>query len=766
MHELSDKKTIQSLEFERILEILAAYALSDEGRQSILACNFYPSYDSVRPVQEHVCLIAAILEAEQFTPRGMPTVSEEISCIQKAGHVLESNQLVKMAFYISQASECLDHFSRPDIPESLSALLQCEKPVQISRKILHCFRNDGSINPGLADVKKVLHLISGLEIKNSSLVQKYLHSWSAYLMFDNPSQKEGRIVLPVKAEYKNRTKGIIHQVSQTGNTVFIEPLEILENNNALLEAKSEYERIVFGYCRQLSELLHENAGTLAKLAEAFTSFDCLYVRARFLISFDCIFPAFVQSGFTILQARHLLLPADPVPVDLRLEHPLSALVISGSNAGGKTVSLKTLGLCVLMNQSAIPIPAAEGSALCFFSFIASDIGDSQSIDEAKSTFTGHLQRLSEIVCSERKNGLVLIDELGTGTSDDEGAALGISFLNTLVGLSNLVVSTTHNRKIKEFAFTSEFCETASVNFSAEKHIPLYGLSYGIHGDSHGIDTAVQCGVPGNVIEQARNILISGAGELDLAFDRIRELEQMLAKKDYEIQAKSKELESIRKSHKDDLNKLETIRESYKCELEEILVDTNRRIDDLRRNKTIVSKHDEADLKEKLYIELETVSHDITDSSERKPSVITLTKGMDILIQSLGQSGQLLNRQKNGLWLVQAGSLKLTVSESDILAVKQETVPVRPVIDRGNAVQNAPLQLDLRGKTVEEAIDLTAKHLDSMLACGQQYSSIIHGHGTLQNAVRHFLIQHRYVSKVEYAEQNNGGKGKSIIYLDN
>ncbi len=763
---MTDVHSLEVLEYSKIVSLVSRFTLSRGGFEGIVNSPFLTDEKAVSEMRSMVESVAVILTEDEFREPSFPEINEIMAKVSKSGTVLEGTELVTVSLYIESAYSSFSYFKSRNIDDCLRNNISCDDPIPVCREIRKHFQDDGSINPKLPDIKKIILKIAELEKKNEAIVRKYLNDWNDYLQFSNPSFKDGRVVFPVKSDRKNQAKGIIHQVSQTGNTVFVEPFELLDNNNDLIQSKSELGRLIFLYCRRMTELVFDNLELITGIIEKFSFFDSLYARACFMNRYLCVFPEIIKEGIDIRQARHLLIENEPVPLDLFVISPVMGLVVTGSNAGGKTVALKTAGLVILMNQAVFPVPAAEGSRMQFFDFLSADIGDSQSLEQAISTFTGHITRIREILANKKKNGIVLLDELGTGTSDEEGGALGVSLLKNIIKNSNSVIVTTHNKRIKEFAFSSDSFEIASVRFNDERHVPEFGLSYGIHGESHGIDTAIQCGLPGFIINEAKKILESGKTDLDKALEKIQKIEETLSLKESELYEKEKELARIINDRKKEIEKYNGAREDFNHRIEEILINTNRKIDEIRQKNIKISKKDEKEIKNELYSEFESGPAAASAGKLVKIEDKNLTEGMTVTVGSLKKEGKLIRKLKNNNWQVRVGDMKLVISTDDIFQGNSGTgMEKKIVIDRGISVENARYNLDLRGYTINEAIEVIEKQIDRMLVSGQKYFSVIHGHGPLENALTAWFRKQKAVLEYNYAAPASGGKGKTIITLD-
>ncbi|MCK5197593.1 MAG: endonuclease MutS2, partial [Spirochaetales bacterium] len=323
-----------------------------------------------------------------------------------------------------------------------------------------------------------------LNNKISTLSSSYITDNRDIWQTDVPSQKDGRIVLPLKSNFKGKVKGIIHDISAKGTILYIEPFDILELNNKIAVQEHEISIIANRIFRELTGKIRLEISNLKILVDSFSFIDTLIARARFAMTYQCFRPEISELKINLNGARHLLLGDTAVPIDITMEDPLQVLIITGPNAGGKTVSIKTVGLLAMMHQFGLQIPLGEGSSLPVFDGIYADIGDDQSIEEALSTFSGHIKNIASILkrCSSRS--LVLLDELGSATDPGEGAAIAMSVLDALISKGSIVLTTSHHGLLKNYGYTREKVMNASMEFDEDSHSSTYRVVLGVPGDSH------------------------------------------------------------------------------------------------------------------------------------------------------------------------------------------------------------------------------------------------------------------------------------------
>ncbi len=476
-----------------------------------------------------------------------------------------------------------------------------------------------------------------------------------------------------------------------------------------------------------------------------------------------------------------------VPISLSYSDDITILIITGPNAGGKTVTLKTCGLFVLMNQFAAELPAAEGTALSIYNSIYADIGDDQSIEESLSTFSGHMKRISEITNNADKSSLVLLDELGSGTDPSQGSAIAMAVLEHMRAEKISTIVTTHHAAVKNFGHTRSGAVNASVSFDPETMKPTYEIIEGVPGESHAVEIAQTMGLPDSIIKEAGSLLDNGNADVS---EMIRELER----RQYQIIERDRRLAEEERKNREDRRALELTRlklkqaqhevaqrdysmlKSYVSESRKELENLVRELreGEITKEKTLKVKRHIEDLEHKLESEaqgLDKLQDEISASepgnNEDSPDNRILKPGMEIKNKKNGKTGVLLEQRKNGLWLASFGNIKLSVKESDIAAAAQKKkIPASDAVSSAAFSSNAVSELDLRGMRVYEAEAALIQQIDSAVLTGLNEFGVIHGlgEGVLQKTVHDFLRTCSQVKSFEFSDPEQGGFGKTIVKL--
>ncbi len=660
--------------------------------------------------------------------------------------------------------------------------------VEYAEAILKELNPDGSVKDNHPLLKKARARIAGLHGRINKITSVYMAEnrdiWQAAV----PSQRDGRIVLPLKSNFRGRVKGLVHEVSTSGATVFIEPFDLVELNNEMTFEQNQLNQQVIKIYRGLTDKLREGVDELDTLNRQVSYLDSWYARAEYSIRNKCIRPQNCENGIVIKKGRHPLLGESAVPISLSYNDEISILIITGPNAGGKTVTLKTCGIFVLMNQFACELPAMEGTAIGMYDDVFADIGDDQSIEESLSTFSGHMKRISEITKKAGSSSLVLLDELGSGTDPSQGSAIAMGILEHLRTNSISTIVTTHHAAVKNFGYTHKGAVNASVAFDAVTMKPTYEIIEGVPGESHALEIAQSIGLPEEIISKAGQYMESGdvtvsemIRELERRQNLIFERDRKLAEAEKEIREDRRALDLARlrlrqSQHEiglDDYGKMKSFLKESRKELENLVREL--REGEITRVKTKKVKNFVASVEEKLDIEkaeIEKTEEEIAlynsdDENGTDDGVIKLQPGTEVKYRKNNKTGILVEERKKDSWLVAFGNVKLTIKTRDLTAIKSSGKK-KAVKASGVAgfTARAVFELDLRGMRAYEAESALIKQIDSALLSGMNEFSIIHGlgEGVLQKTVQDFLRSCEAVKSFSFSDPEQGGFGKTIVRL--
>lgn len=798
-----ERRNTEKLELNKILSIVSGYAVLDEAKNRLR--DTMPSSDlsyvrrDLDFTEECTKLLFdyGVGRIEYFPPFG-----DELKRAAK-GSVLNCGELLSCANLLRSSKICYKSVASVSdgnikiIRELVSHIYFDEKlEDDIFTKIL----NDSEVSDYASDkLYSIRSEIRSLNERIRSRLQEYLvGKESDYLQDKIITMRGDRYVLPVKAEYKRSVKGFIHDKSQSGSTVFIEPEYILEMNNELrslqIDEKDEVERI-------LAELSHRVGfmyDQLVKDIEILVEIDCFYARAEYGYKLKCVRPKINAKGYIrIVKGRHPLIhQASVVPVSLELGDRYSFLLVSGPNTGGKTVTLKMVGLFSLMAACGLFIPAEEDSEVAIFSNVFCDIGDAQSIEENLSTFSSHISNIVNIVNVADSESLVLIDELGGGTDPEEGQAIAKAVLSYLLKSAAKGVVTTHYTALKEYAYSIAGIENASMEFDSETLQPLYHIRLGLPGSSNAIAIARRLGLKREIIDDA----LSNMSEGSKTFENIvRNAEEVRLKAVREFEQSNK----IRLEWQEKLDELNTERERLEKERENLFlkakVESRRIINEKTAEaeellKEIEDIFDKEELTQNDLIQARTLKNRLSDkafTSERegyiKPQYVPFKEGEikigdKVFVSSFNGEGVVLSvNQKKGQAQVECGSLKLWARISDLLKVigsdipSKTAKPAKKILKQKNNVTVArnldrdkipAREINLLGLTVQEALIEVENFMDSALLSGFEEVRIVHGYGTgrLKAAVHEYLKKNKHVDQFRIGTYGEGEGGVTIVKL--
>lgn len=795
------------LEFDHLLELLRGYAASDLGRAKIDALA--PSTD-LTWIEGQQKLTAEIREFRRlggnFKFAGLTDISNLLEKSRIAGVALETLEIVSVITAVDRATEWREiAFNPPQgMKQEWSAVRQLSCAIAEFGDFLRSFRNkilpDGTLDdhasPALAGVRREVE-------KQRRSIQNSLRAYLRQLSESGTTQDDliairgERFVIPVKAEQKRRVQGVVHGASSSGQTVYVEPMETIEQNNELVrlleEEQAEVRRILLEMTRRIGERAEEIRAAVETLAEI----ELQFAKARFAEEYECVAPAFVTNSRLILSdARHPLLERNlklrhgqVVPISFELEGQRRELIITGPNTGGKTVTLKTAGLLVLMAQSGIPVPAARMEAPVFDSVLA-DIGDYQSIEQNLSTFSAHVTNIDFISRTATANSLVLLDELGSATDPEEGAALAVAIAEHFLRTECFTIISTHHTSLKVFGANSAGVLNAAVGFDEATLKPTYELKTGVPGASAGINIAQRLGLNPEIIQSARTRLSTQACDVGKFLDRLHteiseaksEREQLRSKQGEldrerarlesegkrEQQAKARELEK----------KLEALMRDFEYHAREAVnalqdragaqklsKDAERRIAKLRR-----------DFREQF--DSTVVAHvsgaDREDPNATPQMVKQISEGDLVKLKSVGRNGRVTRRLDDHHFEVEVGAMKMRIAREDIAEVvtRASETPVNAARSRGVSIvlereaDNVPSEINVIGHNVDDATREVEKFIDRAFLAGLPRVRIVHGSGMgiLRKSLRQFLQKHPHVESIAEPPQNEGGGGATVAEL--
>lgn len=788
-----NEKGLKILEYDKIIQMLSEKADSAPGKK---CCQ------ELQPMTDLQEINTAQTETEDALARIFKLGSTSFGSNQEIGFALKSleigstlsmPELLRIAKLLDNVNRIKTYGrkDREDTPEdSLDPYFEQLTPLtQLSGEIGRCILSEDEMaddaSPGLKHVRRSILLTN--EKVHNQLNSMITGSYRTYLQDAVITMRDNRYCIPVKSEYKGQVHGMVHDQSSTGSTFFIEPAAVVELNNQLreleIQEKVEIEKVLADLSGQAAEHVQE----LAENQKIMTHLDFVFAKAKLALDQNATRPVFNTDHYIHLRkGRHPLLPKDKVvPIDIHLGKDFDLLIITGPNTGGKTVSLKTVGLFTLMGQAGLHIPALDRSELSIFTKVYADIGDEQSIEQSLSTFSSHMTSIVRILKHADENSLCLFDELGAGTDPTEGAALAIAILNYLHDRGIRTMATTHYSELKIYALSTDFVENACCEFSVKTLQPTYRLLIGIPGKSNAFAISSKLGLPEDIIAAARE-QISKEDESfedvisDLEKSRItieKERQEIASYKariktlQDQLQAKNEKLDSAKdKILKEAHEKAREILQEAKDVADETIRDFNNLgsgadIKDLEKKRQKVrDKINEKNEKLSLKSEPRQNKKNTLDPAKLK-------KGDGVRILSMGLTGTVSTLPDNkGNLFVQCGIMRTQVNVRD-LALTEETTITTPTLQRTSTGKikmskslSVSTEINLLGKTVDEAISVLDKYLDDAYIAHLSSVRVVHGKGTgaLRSAVHNHLKRLKYVKEFRLGEYGEGDAGVTIV----
>jgi DNA mismatch repair protein MutS2 len=770
------EQTLTALEFPELLGVLQKYAVSGLGRAFLGAVRPLSDLTTIRQDFQKIQEFQDLENREGPMPlTDLPDLSRWLAKAQVRGSLLTPQAFNDLLLVLKLAKEARQYLSlgeeRTPQLASLAAQLNDLPPLRqaIQQSIsLHNFILDQA-SEALAGVRRELAQTRDAVnrvIKSTFFQPAYQDALQSPII----SQRHGRYVIPVKADHKGSIPGIIHDQSQTRATLYLEPLAVVEHNNALNLLLNREKREEEAVLRRLTDLVRDHLEEIRGTLEAIAEVDAVQAKANFARDFKAREPIWrSRGGLDFRQARHPLLVQrrrdqggpDAVPVDLQLSPEQRFLIISGANAGGKTVALKTLGLLTLMVQSAIPIPVAEGSEFAPFDDVFADIGDPQDLNQDLSTFSAHLKRALNMLAVLPPRALILLDELGTATDPNEGGALALALLQAFYQKGAYGAATTHLPLLKGFAQRTEGFENVAVIFDEETRRPTYRLAYGVAGASNALKIARELGLSPEILELAESYLDQENIRAYRLLAEVEAAQQHLALKEAELAENRQELERRRQESEAARQELETRRRRL---LEEAQTQAQAAIKAAERDfKEIVQRLRRGEeswgkmRQEFSERQAQLLEQIMPEAAPAPPETPEFRLGQKIFLPALGLTGEILDiHPRDGRLTVQVRNVKLRISPEEITPAA-DTGGGRPQVAPHYHVPREHLpSLNLVGLRVDEALPLVDRLLDQAALHGQERVDIIHGLGTgrLKQAVREHLKHHPLVKAI-HGEVNPG-----------
>ena len=860
------KKTLEELDYYRIRDKIAGFCVSEEGKNELLKREPFTS-EKKSEISKFKTLSfqwqKALSSKNPVRLKSWAEIKPFLKLLKAEGTTLEQEQHYALSGFCESALNLHASLKTASKEVSLKSLLDLSEKlpysslVSVQNTISRVIDKDGNIRD-LPEITEIKSKISSIKAGINSALKKFTSdsSLSNVLESNVPAFRADRQVLAVKAGMKNRISGIVHEVSGSGQTLYIEPDEIVRKNNELIQEEFHLQQETRKIFTALTFQIHGYYEDLKSALSTMVLFDQTYAAAAWGNENLCSYALSIDEGSAepplLLQARHPLLGEKAVPIDIKFLSGKNILIITGPNTGGKTVTLKTFALFSLLNQSGFPLPAAEGTRLPFFDNVFADIGDEQSIDQSLSTFSAHMKNLAAAVKHADSRSLVLLDELGSGTDPQEGGAVAMAVLDALIEKHAFVLVTTHHGILKNYGYTNEFCVNASAEFNAETLSPTYRIVMGVPGESHALDIAKHSGLPEKTVRKAKSYitnqqtdvstLIKGLSQKHAELDeRIKEFEKQesdqkskvlkLEQKELKLKIKENELKEresrsesrfLRETRKtlenlvrelregeitrektlkmrkfindltEDIDEQELAVESEKENLEKqqkqleekikgetLVAENGMKISSFSQNRAGSSKIKKSKRKLSNKEALAAARQTYTDEEifnlvrpvkNSRPVKMEFMPGAEVLAGSGRIRGTLLSKEKEGVWTVQLGSIRMSIKEKDMQLIKPAgfsgSADYSVELNKSDSSSSPLFELRILGMREEEAMKALQRQLDLCAMTNFRSFSIIHGkgNGILQQAVHDYLSNYPGVKDFHYARPEDGGFGKTYVEM--
>lgn len=787
------EKTLKNLEFNKILALLEKNCITYIGKDYVAQLLPVSDVEKIQKMQKETSEACSFILRKNTPPISPIKNLKNITDKLNVGAILNIEELLTVATTLKIFREIKQYYKDDDITDitiinELFEAIYTNK--NLENEIFRCIKSDNDLDDYASpELHKIRKQIKDAESKIKDKLNDMIHSstTSKFLQDSVVTFRNGRYVIPVKQEYKNEITGLVHDSSASGSTIFIEPTSVFNINNEIKELQSKEQKEIERILSLLTQMVSPLTVDLTHSVELVGKIDFVFAKAKLALEMEAFEPQLNTKGYINLKsARHPLLNSKTVvPIDVWLGNEFNSLVITGPNTGGKTVTLKTVGLLTLMAQSGLHIPAKESSEIAIFDNIYTDIGDEQSIEQSLSTFSAHMTNIVYITNNISKNDLVLIDELGSGTDPVEGSALARAVLSYLHDFDCRTIATTHFSELKTFAIQTIGMENASCEFDFEKLAPTYRLLIGVPGRSNAFLISKKLGLSDEILGDANSYIKEENVKFEDILTTIEQdkraiQEQKELSDKMLLEAKSLK-ESAQKMQNEITNKKSEILSKAKVEARDILIDAeqeaNQIIKDLIEIKTKSSKDQYKKAEEnrqKIKKSISELQKDLLvpkNNVNNQIKASEIVKGMEIYIPSLDQNATVISLpDKNGNVTVQSGLMKLNMHISNLQnatnKAEKVTVKSRETRNIKSKTQSISTEIMLLGLTVDEAISTLDKYIDDAYLSGLSIIRIVHGKGTgqLRAGVQNYLKSNPHIKSYRLGVYGEGDNGVTIAEL--
>ena len=787
-----NEKALKTLEYYKIIDMLEAFATSSIGKDKCRQLRPLDNLTEIETMQQETAdALSRIYQKGSLSFSGVKDVRGSLKRLE-VGSTLGIGELLAIRSLLENASRAKAYSRREtenEHTDSLDNMFELIEPLSpLATEIGRCILSEDEISDdastGLRQVRRSMKLTNDkIHTQLSSFVSGNSRT---YLQDAVVTMRNGRYCIPVKAEYKSQVPGMIHDQSSTGSTIFVEPMTIVRLNNEMRELEIQEQKEIEMILSNLSQLAAENLDAIFDDVKLLSELDFIFARAQLAKSQNATEPRFNRDRIIdIKKARHPLIDKHKVvPIDIRIGETFDLLIVTGPNTGGKTVSLKTVGLLTLMGQSGLHIPAFDNSRLSVFREVYADIGDEQSIEQSLSTFSSHMTNVVRFMETADSDSLVLFDELGAGTDPTEGAALAIAILSTLHDRGIRAMATTHYSELKVYALSTPGVENASCEFDVETLRPTYRLLIGVPGKSNAFAISQKLGLPLSIIERAKEQISQEDETFEDVLSNLEESRKTIESEREELASYKEEIKTLKEQLEEKQDKLDQRKERIIAEANEeahrILreakdyADQTMRIFNKAGKDSISAKELEkhrSDLRKKMDKAGKKVALKTPQKQKSTLRPQDLSLGDSVKVMSLNVKGTVSSKpDSKGMLFVQMGILRSKVHISDLQLI-DEPVITGPALSRTGAGKikmnksaSVRTEINLLGKTVDEAVSELDKYLDDAYLAHLSSVRIVHGKGTgaLRKGVHNYLKRLKYVQDFHLAEFGEGDAGVTIV----
>lgn len=787
-------KTLKTLEYNKILDLLVQQASSSMAKEELRCLRPMTSVAEIKDALAETTQAQTVILKKGSAPLGQIYDISAAMTFARKGGVLTMGQLLQILYNLKIAAN-VTTFLKSDLPPlpAIDAIREvivtCPRLAEnIDRCIISEDEMADNASPALKDIRRsITRQNDAIRNRLNSIINSSDNR--TYLQDAIVTVRDGRYVIPVKAEHRGRFQGIIHDQSATGATLFIEPQVIVNMNNELremeLKEKAEVERIL----AELSSAAAEHFHDITNNQKLLTALDIIFAKGKLSMVMGGEEPEVSEKGALVLKdARHPLIDKKKVvPINIKLGDDYETLVVTGPNTGGKTVTLKTTGLLVLMAQSGLHIPAAGTSTLPVFDHVLADIGDEQSIEQSLSTFSSHMRNIVSILEEMKGNSLILLDELGAGTDPTEGAALAISILENLKARGAYTIATTHYNELKKYALSTKGVENGSMEFNVDTLSPTYRLMIGIPGKSNAFEISRKLGLPEHLIQRASRLLERGDIEFEDVISAIEE-----DKKKAEAERDEAVLLNISmKKQKEELDRRQALLEEKekkiihqaKEEARNILKEARETANDVNRELRALNKIESLGERNRRFDKNRKRLKDAEDKFAEKMikrvnqspvKADQLKIGDKVRVVTLDQPGEILSLpDSKGDLLVKVGMMKVSININDLMFMEEDSEMKNKQAGKYGTLykskaQNISISINVQGENLDDAVMDVDKYLDDAYIAGLKEVTVIHGRGEgiLKDGLRKLFKRHKHVASYRKGNYNEGGDGVTIVTLKN